>query len=136
MSEMNLFFLHFGLAKYDRSYTATWIPNIYAITWQMDDGSLIDTTHVAFGAMPTHTEPTKAADAEYTYTFAGWTPEIVAVTGEATYKATFNKTKNSSTGIDQATGTSLPTTEKVLIDGRIYILRGNKTYTITGQEVK
>ena len=69
--------------------------NSYTITWQNDDGSVIDTTTVEYGTVPTHADAAKAATAEYTYTFAGWTPEIVAVTGDATYKAAFTETKNS-----------------------------------------
>ncbi|MBQ9727419.1 MAG: hypothetical protein IJV65_07930 [Kiritimatiellae bacterium] len=67
----------------------------YTITWTMDDDSVIDTTTVAYGATPTHADPTKASTAEFSYEFAGWSPEVVEVTGEATYKATFTATTRS-----------------------------------------
>ena len=86
-----------GNATYTATYTST--VNQYTITWKMDDGTVIDETEVAYGATPTHAVPTKAADAQYTYTFAGWTPAIVAVVGDATYTAVFNKTKNTFGGI-------------------------------------
>ena len=85
----------------DAVYTATFtaVKNSYTITWKMDDGSVIDMTTVEYGTVPTHADPTKAADAEYTYTFSGWTPELTAVTGDAVYTATFTAAKNSYTVI-------------------------------------
>ncbi len=81
----------------DKTYEAFFAKNSYTITWQNEDGSLIDQTTVEYGVVPTHADPVKENTAEYTYTFAGWTPSVVAVTGDATYRATFNATKNSYT---------------------------------------
>ena len=64
----------------------------YTVTWKNDDGTTIDTTTVKSGVVPTHADPTKAEDENYTYTFAGWTPEITAVAGDITYTATFDAT--------------------------------------------
>ena len=63
----------------------------YKITWKDDKGKTIDTTTVEYGKKPTHAKPTKASDKNYTYSFAGWEPEITKVTGKATYKAKFRK---------------------------------------------
>ena len=83
----------------DITYPATFdsTKRSYTITWKNDDGSVIDTTTVEYGETPTHDDPEKAEDEQYTYTFAGWTPEIAAVTGDAEYTATFDSTKRSYT---------------------------------------
>jgi len=81
----------------DTAFTAEFAKNVYAITWKNDDGSIIDQTEVEYGSLPTHADPNKPATAQYTYTFAGWTPEIVAATGNATYTATYNSTINKYT---------------------------------------
>ena len=63
----------------------------YSITWQDDDGKTIDTNTVEYGTKPTHADPAKEADREYTYTFSGWEPAVAEVTGDATYKATYKR---------------------------------------------
>ena len=81
-----------GNATYTATYTS--VLNKYTITWKNEDGSIIDQTEVVYGSVPTHAAPMKPATAQYTYTFAGWTPEVVAVTGNATYTATFTSIVN------------------------------------------
>ena len=77
---------------------ANWIRGncaSYTITFKNWDGSVLQSTQVEEGQMPQYTgaTPTKPDDAQYTYTFSGWTPQIVAATADATYTATFAATK-------------------------------------------
>ena len=89
----------------DVTYTAVFeekditIPVVYySITWKNGD-TVLDTVQVEEGALPNYTgqTPTKAATAEYTYTFNAWSPEVVAASQDATYTATFTETKNKYT---------------------------------------
>ena len=87
-----------GDATYTATFTAT--KNTYTITWLNSDNSPLYQEEVEYGTIPAYTgeTPTKqGATAEYTYTFAGWDKELVAVEGDATYTATFTATKNTYT---------------------------------------
>ena len=79
--------------------TAQWNINKYTIKWVNWDGSEVRTdTEVPYGTeLEVPADPTRAADAQYTYTFKDWTPEVKTVTGDATYKATYTKEANSYT---------------------------------------
>ncbi len=81
----------------DAVYTAVFMPHVrsYTITWDIDGAT--ETGTYEFGATPAHDTPVKPATAQYTYTFSGWSPEISAVAGDATYTARFESSLNSYT---------------------------------------
>ena len=85
----------------DAVYTAVYDKEVnkYTIKWVNWDGSEVRTdTEVAYGTeLEVPEDPTRAADAQYTYTFKSWTPEVKTVTGDATYQATYTKEANSYT---------------------------------------
>ncbi len=82
-----------GDATYNAVFSST--VNKYEITF-MNEGVILQKSEFEYGATPKYTgaEPTKAATAQYTYTFKGWDPEVVTVTGAATYNAVFSSTVN------------------------------------------
>lgn len=71
--------------------------DFFTITFVNEDGTVLQTGQVREGEMPAYTGamPTKAATEEYNYTFAGWTPDLMPVTADATYTATYHETKRS-----------------------------------------
>ena len=80
----------------DNNLWAVWSRKSYKVTWLDEDGSLLREDTVEYGEMPEYGEnPTKAATDEYTYTFDKWTPELEAVTKDATYQASYKAEKNS-----------------------------------------
>ena len=64
-----------------------------------EDGTELQSGQVDWDTMPAYAgeTPTKAATAQYTYTFNAWDPAIAAVTGDATYTATYTETVNEYT---------------------------------------
>lgn len=93
------------LADYriQRESTLHVVGKSYTITWKNDDGTVIDTTSVAYGTTPTYDgeTPYKADGANCIYTFSGWTDgtntygkdeTLPAVTANVTYTATFDAT--------------------------------------------
>lgn len=81
----------------EATYTAVYdsVVNEYTIVFVDDDGTVLKTSSVAYGTKPAApSDPTKEPTAQYTYTFAGWSPTITYVYRDASYKATYNKKTN------------------------------------------
>ena len=82
-------------------YTATFTPilNKYTVTFCDEDGTVLQESEVAYGEVPSYTgaTPTKAADAQYTYTFSAWDKVVSAVTDDVTYTAQYRATTNTYT---------------------------------------
>ena len=87
-------------ANGDNDLYAVWQVKTYTVKWVDDDETtLIDQKDYEYGAIPKFegVEPTKAADAQYTYTFKGWDKDYTEVKGNQTYVAVYEKTTNKYT---------------------------------------
>ncbi len=119
---------------------AVFEQNIFTVTWKNYDGSTLKTDAVEYGNTPSYSgiTPTKAGNAQYTYTFSGWSPAVSAVTSDTTYTAQFSSTVNKYTVTwKNADGTVLETDTKVSYgatpsyDGNTPTKAGNSKYTYT-----
>ena len=115
---------------------AKWTAKTYTVTWVVDGKTTTETYE--YGATPTFKGSTdKAADAQYTYTFTGWSPAITTVTGDATYTAQYSTTVNTYTVTWVVDG---KTTTETYEYGATPVFKGNTnkapdaqyTYTFTG----
>ena len=71
-------------------------PLFVTITRKNYDGTILEVdNNVSYGTTPTYegATPIKESDGRYKYTFAGWTPEVVIATKDATYTAVFSEEK-------------------------------------------
>lgn len=73
------------------------ITNEYKIQFVDEDGTLLDEQVLPYGSDVTYhgNDPIKENTKEYSYSFKGWDQEVLKVTGDKTYKATYNQTKNT-----------------------------------------
>ena len=78
-----------GDATYTAVYTPTYIE--YTVTFKDWDGTVLSTNTYHYGdKVVAPSDPTKAADNTYTYTFAGWDKDVADCAGDAIYTATYS----------------------------------------------
>ena len=84
-------------ATRNQIYTAKFIENknVYTITWDVEGNKTTESYN--YGDTPSWkgADPIKPTTAEFTYQFTGWSPTIEKVTGDKTYTAQFEPTKNT-----------------------------------------
>ncbi len=86
----------------EQSFTTrgTYVPPTFMITFVNWDGTELQKSPVAENTMPVYLgeTPVRPETSSYTYTFKGWTPQLVAATADATYTATYTaKAKQQDT---------------------------------------
>ena len=85
-----------GPVEGDVTYTAVFTPVLrsYTVTFLNEDGTEIVSTAYHYGDTVTvPANPSKAENAQYSYAFSGWTPDVeTTVKGNATYQATYTAT--------------------------------------------
>ena len=119
-------------------YFTTSDVNSFVISFVNWNGEVLQKVNVAENTLPEYTgdTPVRPEDAEYTYTFKDWSPAIVVATTDATYTATYTRHRKSEAVEQVQSNDPQLRATKILRDGQILILRGDRAYTLTGQEIR
>lgn len=84
----------------ERTYTADYEINTYTIKF-LNGNNVVSEQEVNYDVLPEDpsktTIPTKNADAQYTYTFVGWSPSITKATTDVIYTADYSTITNKYT---------------------------------------
>ncbi|WP_419822308.1 InlB B-repeat-containing protein [Anoxybacterium hadale] len=95
----------------------------YTVTWKKDSSTTIDTTTVDYGLTPFHVAPTKTG-----FSFAGWTPALGSVTGDAIYTASWTADPYSISYVLNGGTVAAPNPDNYTIENTVIILN-NPTRT-------
>ena len=81
----------------ERTLVANFRKKKFTIRFVDGDGTELQSEVLELGTNPVYNgkTPVKAATKQYTYTFAGWDNEVIAVAGDATYTAKYDSKLNS-----------------------------------------
>ena len=77
-------------SEYSDTLSLETVQTVYHITFKDYDGRVIGVREYYEGAEINEPGPERADDANYRYTFAGWSPTPVPVAGDTTYTATYS----------------------------------------------
>ncbi len=123
-----------GEAVYTADYDS--VANFYTVTFCNYDGLELFSLWASYGTMPVYEGeiPTKPEDNQYTYSFKGWTPEIEPIKGDDTYTATFTSIPKIPTALSDVEDDYR--VNKILRNGKIYIIRNGNTYAPDGALVR
>lgn len=122
----------------DATYTAQYTINYYEIIFVNWDGTILSKQSIAYLDTPTIPEnPSREETAQYFYDFDGWDKEVVAVTGDTTYMATYLATirtytvkwvnEDGSSLLEE--DVNVPYGEMPSYDGATPTKQGNAQYT-------
>jgi len=111
----------------DSILSAKFAINVYLVQFFGFNDVLIDSQSVEHGKAAVAPE---IPSVEH-YDFVGWDKEFTNVTADLDVFAIYQE---NTEGVENVNANALP--RKIVIDSQIYILRGDKTYTLQGQEVK
>jgi uncharacterized repeat protein (TIGR02543 family) len=121
----------------DKTLYAKWDINKYNVVWKNYNGTVLKTAVFNYGSTPYYSgsTPKKPSNAQYRYTFSGWTPILTKVAGDQTYTALFKSTVNKYTVTWKNGDTTLETDTRVpygttpTYDGEIPTKKGDTKYS-------